>query len=172
MPRFRRLKVYSPEMTATVSHTPEGHLSATRQYNRTLITTVHWQKNYNGQRKKEKTFLNLMHFCQTNTHFFWTGKGREGREKCCNVWQETKTESRDEREKLIPKNVPRAQVPFSVKKLDFVPLSQAQQARKTIVFFFSVRTFYSLKLFKRRGDFLVMQFSPVPKVLFSRSAWE
>ena len=52
------------------------------------------------------------------------------------VWQETKTESRDEREELIPKNVPRAQVPFSVKKLDFVPLSQAQQAGKTIVFFF------------------------------------
>ena len=129
-------KVYSPEMTATVSHTPEGHLSATRQYNGTLITTVHWQKNYNGQRKKEKTFLNLMHFCQTNTHFFWTGKGREGREKCCNVWQETKTESRDEREKLIPKNVPRAQVPFSVKNLISCLFRKLSRQEKQLCFSF------------------------------------
>lgn len=77
-----------------------------------------------------------MHCCQTNTHFFLNWQGPGGWGKMLQVWQETKTESRDEREELIPKNVPRAQVPFSVKKLDFVPLSQAQQAGKTIVFFF------------------------------------
>ena len=78
-------KVYSPDMTATVSHTPKGHLSATRQWNRTLITTVHWQKIYNGQRKKEKPFLNLMHCFQTNPHFFlnWQGPGGWGKMLHC-----------------------------------------------------------------------------------------
>ena len=135
-------------------------------------------KNLQRTKEERETFLNLMHCCQTNTHFFWTGKGREGGEKCCNVWQETKTESRDEREELIPKNVPRAQVPFSVKKLDFVPLSQAQQAGKTTVFFFWVRTFYSLKLFKRRGISLrcnlvqFPRFSSLAPLESRRETWE
>ena len=94
-----------------------------------------------------------MHCCHTKTHFFWTGKGLEGGGKCCIVCKKTKTESRDERENWYPKMylAPRFHSVLK-KKLHFVPLSQAQQARKHL-FSFSVRTFYPLKLFKRISGF-------------------
>ena len=158
-------KVYSPEMTATVSHTPEGHLSATRQYNRILITTVHWPKKL--QRTKEER----QNFPEPNallSNFFWTCKGREGRKKCFTVWQENKNWITWWVWKLIPKKVPRAQDPFSVKITCISYLCRKLSREEKHLFFFSVGTFYSLKLFKWSAyrDFLAMQFSFVPKVLF------
>ena len=49
--------------------------------------------------KKTKPFLNLTHYCQTNTHFFLElAKGERVGKSCCTVRQEIKTESRDEHE--------------------------------------------------------------------------
>ena len=50
--------------------------------------------------------------------------------------KKTKTESRDEREReLIPKNVPRAQVPFSVKKTSFRASYAGSAGKKNNCFF-------------------------------------
>ena len=48
------------------------------------------QKVFKKQRKNRKTFLNPIHCCQTNTHFFWTGRGWEGGKYCCTVCYERK----------------------------------------------------------------------------------
>ena len=75
--------------------------------------------------RKRKTFLNLIHCKQTNTTFFWTGKGQDNRKSCCTVQQEKKTTSRHECENWYL-------TPFSVRELLFLPLLQAQRARKTM----------------------------------------
>ena len=71
------------------SHT-EYHLSATRQCNSTLITTI--TKILQQEKEKiKKIFLNLIYCCRTNSLFFlfsflffflfWTSKGLEGGKK-------------------------------------------------------------------------------------------
>ena len=75
-------------------------------------------KNFttNKSQKDKKTFLKLIHYCQT-THtfyscvfFFWTGRrmGESGK-RFCTVWQETKTESHDDGVKTDTLIVTRAQ---------------------------------------------------------------
>lgn len=167
MPRFRRLKFIPRKWQLQFLNTAEGHLSATRECNRTFITTVHWQKIYNGQRRKEKPFLNQMHCFQTNTHFFFELAVGWGKMLHCMVrnknwitWWAWRTDT----QKCTSR-------PGSIqcKKTWFRASFASSAGKKNNWFFFSVRTFYSLK---RRGDFLAMQFSPVPKVLYSRSARE
>ena len=71
---------------------------------RHVVHNMHHKKlMYNGQEKKPfKT--SVIHCCQTNTHFFYLKwqKGWEVGRSCCTVRQETKPESRDDRENWYP----------------------------------------------------------------------
>ena len=88
----------------------------TQQSYSTLITAV-TKILQQTKVKKTKNFLKLIHYCQT-THtfyscfffFFWTGRrmGESGK-RCCTVWQETKTESRNDHVKIDTLIVTRAQ---------------------------------------------------------------
>ena len=100
---------------ACSAHT-ECHLSATQQSYSTLITAV----TKILQQTKDKKTKNLPEtdtLLSDNSHlsflcffFFWTGRrmGESGK-RCCTVWQETKTESRDDRVKTDTLIVTRAQ---------------------------------------------------------------
>ena len=67
------------------SHT-ECHLSATQH----LQQHNHHKTFSKNKGKNRKTFLNPIHCCQTNTHFFWTGRVWEGGKHCCTVCYERK----------------------------------------------------------------------------------
>ena len=73
-------------------------MSATRQCNSFLVITT-TTENLQQTKEKEKNLpeLNTLSH-QTKTQFFKTGKGWEGGKSFYTVWEETKTESREQHE--------------------------------------------------------------------------